>query len=81
MISEWKYRQFLEVFVAWDAAYRNEQETVERLYGSKLQRPADEAQVRSLLAELGDKRRKADELLALLAGQFQEWASSRQTLH
>ena len=80
MILDLKYQGFLEVFAAWDAAYRNEQETVERLYGSKLQRPADEDEVRKLLAELSAKRRKADELLALLSGQFEDWASSSKTL-
>lgn len=81
MILDLKYQVFLEVLAACDAAYRNEQETVERLYGSKLQRPADEDEVRKRLAELGAKRRKTDELLALLSGQFENWASSRKTLH
>ncbi len=81
MIPNFKYQDFLEVFAAWDAAYRTERVTVERLYGAKLQDPADERQVKNLLAELSDKRRRADELLALLAGQFDESGSSGDVLH
>lgn len=72
---------FLDAFAAWDVAYRTERAAVERLYGAKLQDPADERQVKSLLAELSDKRRDADELLALLAGQFDEAAGGGDALH
>jgi hypothetical protein len=81
MILDLKYQRFLAVFAAWDAAYRIERDTVQRLYGSRLQRPADEDEVRRLLAELEAQRRKADELLALVSGRFEDWASSRKTLH
>jgi hypothetical protein len=64
------YRDFLEVFAAWDAAYRSEQAAVERLYRAKLQSPADERRVGLLLADLSAKRSASDELLALLAAQF-----------
>ena len=81
MIPHFNYQDFLEVFAAWDAAYRTERAAVERLYGAKLQHAADERQVKSLLAELSDKRREADELLALLAGQFDMSPSSGERLH
>lgn len=76
-----RYHEFLEVFAAWDAAYRNERDTVTRLYGAKLQHPADEQEVKDLLAELSARRRNADELLALLAAQFDELPSDCGTLH
>lgn len=81
MKPEVKYQEFLEAFAAWDAAYRNERDTVARLYGSKLQDPADEQEVKALLAELSARRRNADELLAQLAAQFDDLLSGSATLH
>jgi hypothetical protein len=76
MNSGFDYRDFLQVFAAWDAAYRAEQAAVERLYCAKLQHPADERRVARLLAELTEKRSASDELLALLAAQFDQHGPS-----
>ncbi len=81
MNSELNYRDFLEVFAAWDAAYRNERATVQRLYAAKLQDPADERQVAALLAELSARRTASDELLTLLAAQFDELGFSSNRVH
>ena len=81
MHSELEYRDFLEVFAAWDAAYRTERETVERLYRARIRDPADERQVSRLLAELSARRSTSDELLALLAAQFDELGLSSNAVH
>lgn len=81
MNSELNYRDFLEVFAAWDAAYRTERATVERLYRAKIRDPADARQVARILAELGASRSTSDELLALLAAQFDELGFSSNRVH
>ena len=81
MNSELDYRDFLEVFAAWDAAYRTERDTVERLYRTRLRNPADERQVRRLLAELCARRSASDELLSLLAAQFDEVGFGSNAVH
>lgn len=75
MNAELDLRDFLEVFAAWDAAYRTERDTVARLYRSKLQSAADERAVKLLLDELSARRVTSDELLTLLAAQFDECAT------
>ena len=81
MNSELDYRDFLEVFAAWDAAYRAERLSIERLYRAKLQSPADERQVSQLLAEVSATRSTSDELLALLAAQFDQLRLSNGSAH
>jgi hypothetical protein len=81
MNSQFDYRDFLEVFAAWDAAYQIERAAVECLYRAKLQDTADEREVGWLLAELSARRSTSDELLALLAAQFDELVLSSKGVH
>ena len=81
MNSEQDYRDFLEAFAAWDAAYRSERATVERLYRAKLQDTSDEREVGRLLAELSARRSTSDELLALLSAQFDGLPLSGDGVH